>query len=429
MAVVQEIKVPLISVNDTKLTVIDICFLAGDQVKKGDVILVFETSKTTYEVGAEVNGYIQYMCATDEDYEVDTIVAMLYDNASEVQVYDNLPLEKNTQMKLAAHWTGETLFSKGALHIINERGLNRKLFAGSDFISKEDVLVYLGESKKNQSAISPDAEIAKENRTSSISETQGLVQKLSANKKLEVEYLGSVQAVGLTSTVNNFIDTDGIFIHLNESLKALKNSLLPVTIYEASRLLAKYKKLNAFYAEGSICYYEKINIGFAIDLDQGLKVLKVPDAQKKTISEIEEDIIGLSGKYLDNALHYDDLTDITFTITDLSSEKVAFFRPLVNYRNSAILGISSIDEKLDRCTFTVTFDHRVTEGKLVAKFLNDLKSRLESYRSNHFASHQHIKCFKCYKLLAEDLSDVGFTKCITPNGENAFICQSCLKGF
>ena len=95
----------------------------------------------------------------------------------------------------------------------------------------------------------------------------------------------------------------------------------------------------------------------------------------KSISEIEQDIINLSGKYLDNSLHYDDITDITFTITDLSSENVAFFQPLINFMNSAILGISSIDEKLDRCIYTVTFDHRVTEGKLVAGFLKDLKDR------------------------------------------------------
>ncbi|MEO7044244.1 MAG: 2-oxo acid dehydrogenase subunit E2, partial [Ferruginibacter sp.] len=256
------------------------------------------------------------------------------------------------------------------------------------------------------------------------------VQKLSSNKKREIEYLSSVQSGGLTSTINTFIETGGIFIHLNESLKALKDSLLPVTIYEASRLLVKYKELNAFYSsDDTVHYYEKINIGFAIDIGQGLKVLKVADTNKRTICEIEDSMIDLSGKYLDATLQYTDLTDVTFTITDLSSENVAFFRPLVNYMNSAILGISAIDEKLERCVFTVTFDHRVTEGKRVAEFLKDLKLRLESYKPGSFEKNRDISCFKCYKSLREDLSGAGFTKCITPGGEDAFICQSCLKGF
>jgi hypothetical protein len=138
----------------------------------------------------------------------------------------------------------------------------------------------------------------------------------------------------------------------------------------------------------------------------------------------------LSNNYLDDSLKIEDLTDVTFTITDLSSEGVAFFRPLVNMMNSAILGVSAIDEKLQRCTLSVTFDHRVTEGKLVAQFLNELKQRLESYQSkNHPLLNQNISCFKCYKTLKEDLGGTGFVKCITPEGKEGYICQSCLKGF
>jgi len=92
--------------------------------------------------------------------------------------------------------------------------------------------------------------------------------------------------------------------------------------------------------------------------------------------------------------------------------------------------VSAIDEKLQRSILTVTFDHRVTEGKLVAQFLQELKNRVESYRSAHYVhANQSITCFKCFKSLQEDLSDVGFTKCITPKGEEAYICQSCFKGF
>ena len=229
--------------------------------------------------------------------------------------------------------------------------------------------------------------------------------------------------------INTFIETDGIFVHLNQSGTILKNSLLPVTVFETSRLLNKYKELNSFYSEGAIHYYENINVGFAIDIDRGLKVIKIRDAHLKSFSQVEEDIINLSGKYLDDTLHYDDLTGITFTITDLSSENVAFFKPLINFMNSAILGISAIDEKLGRCLLTVTFDHRVTEGKLVARFLKELKDRLESYRSVHFTKQSSVTCFKCFKTLADDLSEVGFAKCITPKGEEAYICQSCLQGF
>ena len=435
MAVLQEIKVPLVSVNDRSLTVIDTPFSNGDKVSEGDVVLVFETSKTTYEVAAEVSGYIQYLCVAGEDYDVDSVVTLIFTSKSEIADVEKIHngVERPAQIKFAKalDWAGETLFSKGALELIGASGISEKVFARQDFVNKEDVQLYLGKDlKKNPLDFSPNKKVGKSISLIPADETGLILKKLSANKKREIEYLGSVQANGLVSTINTFIETDGIFVHLNESLKALKNSLLPVTIYETSRLLQKYKELNAFYNNDSICYYEKIDIGFAIDVDQGLKVLKVPEAQHKSISQIEDHIIDISGKYLDNTLHYDDITGVTFTITDLSSENVAFFHPLINFMNGAILGISSIDEKLDRCIFTVSFDHRITEGKLVARFLKDLKDRLESYRSNHFTKQLHtVTCFKCLKSLDEDLSDVGFAKCITPKGENAFVCQSCLKGF
>ena len=85
MAVLQEIKVPLISVNDTSLTVIDIPFITGDAVKQGDVILVFETSKTAYDVEAEAEGYIEYTCMVGGDYEVDTIVARIVSTMEEIK--------------------------------------------------------------------------------------------------------------------------------------------------------------------------------------------------------------------------------------------------------------------------------------------------------------------------------------------------------
>ncbi len=437
MAVVQQIKVPLISVNDTSLTVVDIPFANGDKIKKGDIILEFETSKTTYNVEAEADGYIQYLCESGKDYDVNDIVANILSEANEAK---KILIEKKEIKKIAVQesiavevidtWDGDTFFSLGATALLEETGTNKNKFAGRDFVSKEDVEEILGLKKIRDVVLSKAPDQTKQKKQLSIDSSKVNIEKLTSNKKREIEYLSEVQSTGLTSTINTFIDTDGIFVHSNRSLKFLKDSLLPLIIYETSRLLKKYKELNAYFTGDGIAYYNNVNIGFAVDMNKGLKVLKIANAEQKTISIIEEDIMALSGKYLDDALQIDDLTDVSFTITDLSSEGVSFFRPLVNMMNSAILGVSSIDNKLQRCTLSVTFDHRVTEGKLIAQFLKELKERMESYRSIHYPNlNQNITCFKCFKTLKEDLSDVGFTKCITPLGEEAYICQSCFKGF
>lgn len=431
MPILQEIKVPLLAVNDTSLTVVNIVFAQGAFVKKGDMVLVLETSKTTYDVFAETDGFIGYDCISGEDYEVNEIVAKIFSDESEVvkneKINDKKIVSVNISEKAHEHWEGETLFSPAAISLIESSGISPAIFKGFDFVSREDVEAKLGLAKKSSGKSVGTAIPA---TLLPVDTNMVIVEKLASYKKREIEYLGVVQSSGLTSTVNTFVETEGIFVHINESLKYLKNSLLPVIIYETARLLEKYTILNAYFTGDATALYKQVDIGFAIDIDKGLKVLKIAGTASKNISEIEEDILALSDKYIDDKLEVNDLTGISFTVTDLSSEGVAFFRPLVNSMNSAILGISAIDEKLDRCILSITFDHRVTEGKTVARFLHELKERLESYQSKyHTRNSKDIHCFKCFKSLDEDLGGTGFSRCITPEGKEAYICQSCFKGF
>jgi pyruvate/2-oxoglutarate dehydrogenase complex dihydrolipoamide acyltransferase (E2) component len=438
MALLQEITVPLLAVNDTTLTVVDVAFPNGQPVKKGDIILVFETSKTTYEVVAEADGFVQYLCEAGRDYDVNEVVAKIFTSTSEIikdQVrpvqQEAAPQVQRVEYSTVNNWTGDTLFSMEAIRLIESLHIDRSVFKGRDFVSGQDVEEFKGiNGTVNKKVIEPVVTQQPKKTVVPVDASKVVVERLSSNKKREIEFLSSVQSTGLTSTINVTVNTEGIFVHLNRSLKYFKNSLLPVIIYETARLLQKYPALNGYFTGDGIAYYKDVNVGFAIDIDKGLKVLKINAAANKALTEVEENIMELSTSYLDDTLQLDDLIDITFTITDLSSEGVAFFTPLVNMMNSAILGVSAIDEKLQRCTLSCTFDHRVTEGKLVAVFLKELANRIESYRATDFThSVKDIICYKCSKSLEEELGDVGFVKSITPDGKEGYICQSCLKGF
>lgn len=420
MAIMQSIKVPLASVNDTELTVQELPFKNGDKVEKGAIVLIFETSKTAYEVASESEGYIYYYCTVGQDYPVGEEIAIITSTKDE-------PVNERKANVVTADnksaFDGETVFSNAALTLMLEKNLNKSDFSGKDFVSIHDVQMKLGIKSK------PLPTVNKKAAEFVVDESKVTVEKISSYKKKEIEYLSSVQSAGLISAVNSTIELEGVFDNLNPKFKIFKNSLLPVAIYEVARLLKSYRLLNAYYTGDSIAYYNTVNIGFAVDLGKGLKVVKVESADQKSISEIETCMMELSEKYMDDKLSVSDLTDITFTITDLSNDGVAFFHPLVNMMNSAILGISSTDAKLNRSIFTLSFDHRVTEGKLAATFLNELKLRIESFALDKAYRKSGLSCFKCFKTLEEDLSGVGFSRCITPSGEDALICQSCLKGF
>jgi pyruvate/2-oxoglutarate dehydrogenase complex dihydrolipoamide acyltransferase (E2) component len=443
MALLQEIQVPLLSVNDTTLTVVELLFATGQKVGKGVPVMVLETSKTTYDVESGSDGYVQYLCEPDRDYAVNDIIARIYSEEAEAMTPVARPdrtaaaaatrtapgsparrtIAATRQEAVTVAWTGETLFSAEAIGLIEASGIARSAFAGRDLVTSPDVRAFLEKSSR------PAGTVSAPRAAAPVVPANAVLEKLRSAKRREIEYLADIQSTGLTSTVNIYVGTEEIFTHLNPSLQYLKDSLLPVLVYESARLLSVYPLLNAYFTGEGVAVYKEVNPGFAIDIDKGLKVLKIDGAGHKSLGAIETDILQLSGAYLDDTLTVEQLTGITFTITDLSAEGVAFFRPLINKMNSAILGLSAIDAKLERCMLSLTFDHRVTEGKMAAGFLRELKERLESYRPAGTPIRQEITCFKCYKLLKEDLGGTGFVRCITPEGMDGYICQSCLKGF
>lgn len=439
MKVLQEILVPLLSVNDQSLVIQELSFANGSEVKKGDTIALLETSKTTYTVEADAGGYVEYFCKAGEELPVNSVLAKIYDAKPVLEgVAENVNGKHNGQPKelitMPALKTVErTLFSAKALELLETYKLDKSAFNGLDLVSADDVRRKADPSYTPK--IKQPATVQKASTPPAAIPADAKAVKLGSNKLREINYLSSVQSAGLVSVIHTHVEVEAVLPFLEWQMGYFKNSLLPLVVFETAKLLQKYPVFNAYYQDQALVYHNGVHVGFAVDLEKGLKVLKIADTNTKTIRQIEEEIIRLSGAYIDDKLLIDDLTDISFTITDLSNESVALFQPLVNMKNAAILGLSAIDTKLSRATLSLAFDHRVTEGKQAALFLSELKGRIQSYNSatlNGEATQKRlsaIACHRCQKTLAEDDSDVGFAKCLTADGDEGYICQSCFKGF
>jgi len=430
MKILQEIRVPQESVNDQTLIVLELFFQASDLVKKGDIVAELETSKTTLTVEALETGYIKYFCKKEDELSVNSLIAQITDQpvSDENKGGRSLVLEADAKTN-HDEVILQTLFSKEARQIMEANSVAKDLFKNKDFVSSSDVMQLLAPKLTKIESAVPQPRLAGQQviPTGNIS-----LEKISSNKKREIEYLSHVQSASLVSVINTWVDAAGVDAFLRNHLTYFKETILPIVIYECSRLLVKYRVFNAYFAQDSIAFYNDVNIGFAIDIDNGLKVVVIRNTEHKTIHEIENEAFRLANLYQDNALDVQSLSDVTFTITDLSSEGVFSFHPLINKNNGAILGISSFDQKTKRVMLSLAFDHRITEGKKAAMFLNELRARIESYRSsNSFVriDTSAIKCSKCFKKLSDEISEVGFAEYVNPKGEKGYICQSCFKGY
>ena len=142
--------------------------------------------------------------------------------------------------------------------------------------------------------------------------------------------------------------------------------------------MSDYPDLNGYYAEGKAWRYKTVAIGFAINLGRSLRVPVVHRAAELSHLEIARTVRDLSLKYLRDELQMADLTGGTFTITDLSTQGVEHFVPVLNQRQSAILGICAERPGSGRRDLILAFDHRMTDGMRAASFLAQLRERLEA---------------------------------------------------
>lgn len=437
MKVLQKITVPQESVNDKYLTVVAMPFKTGDFVKQGDVIIELETSKAITTIEAAATGYVEYLCQLDEEVEVNKIIINIVEGKIET-----IPIATTTKLqtqnvlnnpKSEIIHTHETLFSMKAQALIIERKLDKSIFSNLDFVTENVVLDFLDPNRDNKSGSLESQTFKSPPKESNAfqNEDQFTLTKVNYSKRREIEYLTQVQSAGLVSVINIDVDIENLFESVNPSLKYFKDSILPLVIYECSRLLLKYPLFNSFYHNDNIVQCKEIHLGIAMDVEDGLKVVKIPQTNTLYLKEIEEQLFSLANKYIDKKLDSNDLSGSTFTITDLSSFGALSFTPLVSKNNSAILGISKIDKKLNRIILSLAFDHRVTEGKVATIFLQDLKDRLQSYAQlTAFKNNlDHIFCSKCMKTMDENISDLGFIKIVNRNGEDKYICDLCLLNF
>jgi pyruvate/2-oxoglutarate dehydrogenase complex dihydrolipoamide acyltransferase (E2) component len=419
MSNVNQIRIPQLSVNDTSLTVSKIYVASGVFVKIGDPIVSVESSKTTEDLLAEQNGFVYLKCEEGCDYDVNTSIGVVSDEV----IVDTVKIEKVANSVVerieVVQLDIDPIVSWSAEKLMIENNLTINDFQGVLFVDVEAINSKLGTPKIKVEATEKKV---KPNVLKSVINPNVDVVPLGKMKKLEIEYLSEVQQSGLTSTIHMQVKSQGISVKIDHALKYFKGQLLPLIIYESARLLKLFPKLNGFYHDGNMNLYQKVNLGFAVDMDLGLKVLKIEDSGQYQIAELDQLMYELANKYLDDKLATSDLSDITFTVSDLSMEGVFDFRPLVNANNSAILGVSAIDPDNNHFNMSLTFDHRMTEGRYASQFLKELKLRLESYCMK---TTDHIICYKCQKHLSEDLNDRGFLKVVRASGDDSYICDIC----
>lgn len=166
-------------------------------------------------------------------------------------------------------------------------------------------------------------------------------------------------------------------------------TFLPFILKGVITALKEFPEFNSSFDEenGELILKHFYNIGIATDTERGLMVPVIKDADKKSIVEIAKAIEDLSNRAKENRMELHELRGGTFSITNYGSIGGQFGIPIINYPESAILGVGRIVKKpivkedeivIARVLpLSLSYDHRIIDGASGARFLNLLSQLLE----------------------------------------------------
>jgi pyruvate dehydrogenase E2 component (dihydrolipoamide acetyltransferase) len=156
--------------------------------------------------------------------------------------------------------------------------------------------------------------------------------------------------------------------------------------------LKEFPEFNSSLSPGkdSLIYKKYYNIGVAVDTPDGLVVPVIKDVDRKGVLELSQELSVVSAKMRDGKIAPADIQGGTFSISSLGGIGGTSFTPIVNAPEVAILGVvrSQIKPKWDGATFEprqmlplcLSYDHRVIDGALAARFTRRLVDVLEDVR-------------------------------------------------
>lgn len=172
--------------------------------------------------------------------------------------------------------------------------------------------------------------------------------------------------------------------------RGIKLTAMPFLIKSVAAALKNHPELNATIdmAGERIIYKEYVHIGIAMDTERGLVVPSLRSTNERSIPGIARDLAALVEKVRGGTFSVEDLQGSTFTISNLGAIGGTFSTPIVNVPEVAILLVGRSrqmpvvrsGEMAIRLMMplSLSYDHRLVDGAMAARFLNEVIGYLEA---------------------------------------------------
>ena len=359
----------------------------GDAVTKGEPLMEIETDKVTVEIEAPANGTLAGISAAEgEDVPVGRAVAVVLAEGENLPLALTVPAgpppaesaspgaSTNGSSTTAQTPSRRVLASPKARRLARERGVRIEELQGTGphgAIQAADV-------------VDQDARPVGDGPASPPQPTTSNAWKTMAERMQQswrdVPHFYLDRDLDATR-LNSWRET----IRRRPGYENVTHSDLLIVICAAA--LVEHPRVNATWRDGSIQHHEAIIIGIAVATDETLIVPVVHGADGLELKAVAQTRSDLVERARERKLRPADVTEGTFTISNLGMFGVDAFHAIVNAPQAAILAVGRIldrivavdGEAVARPTMTVSlsFDHRVVDGAEGARFLDTLAALVE----------------------------------------------------
>lgn len=395
---VREVIMPQLGLTMEEGTIVQWIKQEGDTVKAGDVLLEITTDKLTSEVVSEYDGtLLKIVVPEGEDVPVKGLLAYIGDPSDQigekaapaVGAEDApAPAEK---MDAAADPENQhrIRISPLARKTAAELGVDYAGIAGSGSMARivqKDILAAFEAAKAAKpEPIAPAPKLwnagpADGGKAVKISGMRKVVAQRMLQAHTEIPPVTQVTKVDVTELM--------AFRKMLLEETGKKYSVNDLILKATARVLRSHPEMLASLVGEMIVQHDLVHLGMAVALDAGLIVPVIRDADLMGLDEISLAARDIATRAKENRLLPDEYNNSTFTVTNLGMFGVEMFTPIINQPNAAILGVCAIEDELAQgddggvekhqvMRLCLTYDHRLIDGAVAARFAMDLRDMLQ----------------------------------------------------
>jgi len=401
------ITAPRLGMAVADATIIEWKAKEGNWVEKGQIILVVETEKIRSDVESPESGFIHIIMPEGNTAPVGTLIAQLAATKEELAELQKQPVpaaptpaavreaprvEAAPPKEAVAVGAEERIkITPVARKMAEEHGIDITKVVGTGpggRITRDDIEKAIAEKAAVPKVEAmPAAEVVAGRRVKSSKPLKGM-------RKAIAEHMMRSLAVSAQLTTMGEIDaTEMVKLRQDlveqESVLGTRVTYTDIFVLALAKALKMHPEVNASLIENEIKVWEDINVGVAVALEDGLIVPVIKNADKKSLVEISKTVRELVEKARARKLTPDEVTGGTFTLTNVGAlgGGYTFETAIINQPESAILRTGAIVERpvvrngqiviRPIMTYSLTYDHRLVDGAVAARFMVDLIRLLE----------------------------------------------------